>query len=408
MSRRLLVLRVFTLVAYVMTSGSSAYAAKPDPPHSLESLLEAVAICTIPSAPGCEALKQSVARVADDPDILLPHLDSEDTDTRIGASAAMGYVGTLVHLKVLDARLGVEISAAVREAIVGSVGRLGFAEGIPILKKLSEGGVGDRIMAANAFVRLGHADGVPILLSQLGHSHPKVQAAALTALGKLADARAIMPIMDLLGEGVIAWTAKVQAIFALGELKAEESAPLLLVSMGHPEPDVRRRAARALGFLKTPYAVPGLIHYSEDTEIAGEVAIAIAIIGDRSAVPALNWAAMNPELSEARRRQVFWALGMMQDERTVPPLAELCRSQNLQLVLLAAETLGRLGRPSGTPALLGLMEHDRHEVRGMAEWSLKRISGANFGEDFGAWESWIQANVPQEQASPPALGKSVR
>ncbi len=375
---------------------------------SLEVLLEAVARCAVPSATSCEVLKQAVARAADDPDQLLPFLSSEDTDTRIGASAALGYVGKKEHLKVVEQRLEVENSAAVKEPLLSAVGRLGFIEGLPMLEKFANRGIGDRIMAANAIAQLGHPEGVPVLLAQLSHPHPKVQSAALVALAKLMDSRAVEPVMDALGSGKMAWTTEIHAIHALGELKVSEAGPLLLLRLSHPEPDVRRRAARVLGLLKISYAVPALVQRSEDTEIAGDVAIAIATIGDARAVPDLNWAAMNPDLSEGSRRQVFWALGMLQDARSVPPLVELCRSRDLSLVLLAAETLGRLGQNSGAGVLLGLMEHERDEIRAMAEWSLKQISGQDFGEDYGAWEGWIQAHAPPVMPSKGTRGATPR
>ncbi|RCJ27253.1 glycosyl transferase family 2 [Nostoc minutum NIES-26] len=102
----------------------------------------------------------------------------------------------------------------------------------------------------------------------------------------------------------------------LGEI-GEPATPFLLEALAnHPNPVVRRAAAKTLNLIADPTAVPGLLHAllnDEDTVVKGSAAGALARTGE-AAVPALLDILASPENPEDTKGQAAWALAFMGSE----------------------------------------------------------------------------------------------
>ncbi len=194
--------------------------------------------------------------------------------------------------------------------------------------------------------------------------------------------------------GALNEETRLRATAALAGSRTRLAASELITALLDPSLAVREEAARALGEIGDPHAVPVLIEAVQDPTggLSGEAARALGRIGDRSATPALTAVltdhtgrysradrilvvralgalggsdaadallqlfgrtgddeAESEEEMEAATR----ALGLIGDTRPVPTLAEQLRRDEtprpLRLALVRA--LGELGHPSAVAAL---------------------------------------------------------
>lgn len=132
----------------------------------------------------------------------------------------------------------------------------------------------------------------------------------------------------------------------------KEAVPALLVALqdesdrtalgGYP---LRRNAARALGEIGDPRAVPGLIACLQvaDFQLRAAAATALGLLGDAQAIPAL--------------------VALLQEQATPSALATEDLPQPYSAILLA---LGRLNARTAIPAIQPFLEHPLPRVRSAA------------------------------------------
>ena len=100
---------------------------------------------------------------------------------------------------------------------------------------------------------------------------------------------------------------------ALGEI-GKPATPFLLEALSHhPNPVVRRAAAKTLTLIADPIAIPDLLHAllnDQDTVVQGSAVGALAQIGE-AAVPALLDILASPEHPESIKGHAAWALAFM-------------------------------------------------------------------------------------------------
>ncbi len=104
----------------------------------------------------------------------------------------------------------------------------------------------------------------------------------------------------------------------LSRWKAMGYAERLALSLKHPEPETRHRAARILGLLKAKQALPALMQAAQETRD-------IYLLPD-----------------------IVWALGEIQDPASLPQLQDFVRHPSFLVRKEAVQALGKLG---GAPAL---------------------------------------------------------
>jgi HEAT repeat protein len=176
-----------------------------------------------------------------------------------------------------------------------------------------------RAAAAHAILFLPSLEASTLLIPLLQDKSEFVRRETAYALGEMRSRAAVEPLAHLL---LIDKDAGVRgaAAVALGEIKDESGIPALSQALGGPpltqkkkKPKgetnefVLRAAARSLGQIRSRAAVEILIGALGNKDHAGDVrreaAIALGLIGDSAAVPALRAAFLSedPYLSEAAR-----------------------------------------------------------------------------------------------------------
>jgi arylsulfatase A-like enzyme/HEAT repeat protein len=154
--------------------------------------------------------------------------------------------------------------------------------------------------------RLNHG-GRPTRVQQMAsdpHASPALRVRAALALAEGGDASGMAALAAALDahEDVLLNRA---IIVALGRLQAERAVPILLAHL--PEVQNRREMVEALGALRAPSAVPALIERLRSdayVPVRAAAARALAAIGDRAALPALDQAAKHdtePMVADAAR-----------------------------------------------------------------------------------------------------------
>jgi HEAT repeat protein len=115
----------------------------------------------------------------------------------------------------------------------------------------------------------------------------------------------------------------------------------------------RAEAAKRLGIVGSARAVPALAALLGDPELSHPARMALEAIPDPSAAEALRSAL--PRLEGSLLVGAVNSLGVLRDADSVPSLAALFSSGDLERVRAAADALGRIGNDEAAKALLGAL-----------------------------------------------------
>ncbi|MFS8085529.1 MAG: HEAT repeat domain-containing protein, partial [Acidobacteriota bacterium] len=176
-----------------------------------------------------------------------------------------------------------------------------------------------RVAAAHAILSLPPAEVVALLSPLLQDKSEFVRREAAYTLGETHSRAAVEPLSNALRSDKEA-SVRAAAAVALGVIKDESAVPVLVQVLGLPPLEqkkkkakpredefVLRAAARSLGQIRSRAAVAILIaalrNQDYASDIRREAAIALGLIGDSAAVPALQAAFSSDDLylSEAAR-----------------------------------------------------------------------------------------------------------
>jgi HEAT repeat protein len=135
---------------------------------------------------------------------------------------------------------------------------------------------------------------------------PGVRYDATLALGKLGDARAVEPLAARMASPDPEGSADSAAAVALAQL-SPPAMPVLLPLLEHPLPEVRRKAAYALGRAGGEDAIDPLARLLSHADIPTRIAAveALAEIGSARCRLLLDQCLSNPS-DEARRVVANW------------------------------------------------------------------------------------------------------
>jgi HEAT repeat protein len=310
-------------------------------------------------------------------------------------------------------RLVADPEARVRRRAALAIGRVGLAEGVPLLvPRLSDPEPEVRQMAAFALGLLGDRSAVEPLRAALKDTSPLVQGRAAEALGLIGDTASAPPIADLVAgcvrngslariaadESVYPLDAPVEAfrlgVFALARLKAYDPlARAVLDPSGQPivrwwpvayalsQVDDRRAlpalltfaraegsiargfSVRGLGALKEPSAIDVLLPMAQawraNPGLAAAAVRALGQIGDPRAAPVLLKLLDVPGLDSNVRLEVVGAVGAMRVAAAVDPLLDLLADPWPSMRAAAMRALGDIDPQNFLIALSGL-DPDRH------------------------------------------------
>ena len=240
-------------------------------------------------------------------------------------------------------------------------------------------------------------EAVPEIIKAAGHRLPSVRYAAVVALHKIGDRRAVAPLADLLARDSDT-DVREAAASALGRLNSPEATDRLIDAMADPEPSVREMVAWALGDVGSSKATDRLIDAMADPEPAVREAVASALgnIGGPKAAARLIEAMKDVEPS-VREAAAGW-LGRISDsamvlnygnqedpvrvaaraigQQCLPQLIELLKGQEEYLRIASAQALGEFGDPAAVEPLLETITDAEDRVRKAAAQALGEIGDA--------------------------------
>jgi len=319
--------------------------------------------------------------------LLVKLLADPDSSVRIRAESSLGKLGDRRAIPLLRARLGkpsndqYEVDR-IAEALIG----LKAKEAIPDFRALLVASRGDDAarLVCDALVEWDKPNSLPVLVLALAGQGPnysvslsiakygvKGTQAVLQALavGKLTDSQAaeavremrngdaLKPALSFLGGRPTSLTYAV--LDAAGQCPVPEGREAFARLMKSEDRDIRGRAAMALAQLKDAAAIPELAQYAVSSfdPVAHTL---LGAFGDAAVKPILD----TLEKSAGRcREDLLRTLGETKSERAVPWLEKATKGKDDKQAIAAAEGLARIGSSAAKAALRRCMNNPLVEVR---------------------------------------------
>jgi len=182
----------------------------------------------------------------------------------------------------------------------------------------------------------------------------------------------------------------------------------LIRLMDDPVPEVRLRAAKALGAIGGLAAVETLISALKATDRWATLRIAdiLSGLGPSAVEPLL---AAFPRLPPAARIPAIDILGRLRSHLAVPLLRGLLADPDPNARARAAHSLGLIGHPAVTAPLVEALVDPEWPVRAMAAKALGRISGDEsvdaLRRALSDSEWWVRANAAESLRSKGDAGR---
>ena len=261
--------------------------------------------------------------------------------------------------------------SAIACVAAAALGRIGDASALgPLARVLADDGpLGEAAAAALASVAQREGPGAPAVQLLLRTAAVATGARArnlcrlLGVLGRAGGPRYVPPLVALLGSADP--SVRVVAARALGNIGGEhEGVMALCLALGDAEAQVRAAAARSLGQLGAAASVHALLAATADDSASVRAAAvhALVTLGNPVALTRLREVVL-ADAAPAVVIQAIAGLGRSGSDLDLTMLMSLCRSTDHEVAKAAARGLVRFPAHRATAAVLGLLEHDRWDVR---------------------------------------------
>jgi HEAT repeat protein len=191
-------------------------------------------------------------------------------------------------------------------------------------------------------------------------------------VGKLQAAKYVLSLVAVLGSPDVG--VRVAAAVALGHLPGEhEGISALSLCLADEEPQVRAAACRSLGQLRATSACQSLLGATADpSPLVRAAAVAALVSLDNPVTLARMRAIIAEDPVPTVVVQAIAGLGRSALDQDLTMLMSLCTSEDHEVVKAAARALESFAAHRATASLLGLLEHDRWDVRWAAAEVLAR------------------------------------
>lgn len=308
-------------------------------------------------------------------DSLVEVLDNLEVSSRDALYRLIGALPGEVDQRLINLLLeGLEdpletVAAAACDALEKVGGRSAMA---PLYRACGrEGLVGEHAAEALAEVALRQAQsrsggGHDDLMLLIGGSWPQSGALARNlcrVVGRLGLVDFVPPLVSMLGSSDVG--VRVAAALALGSVPGDhEGVGALCFALADEDPQVRAAACRSLGQLSDAQSVHPLLAATSDPVALVRAAAVQALV------------AIDNPITMARMREIILddsstnvvvhaiaGLGHSTQNQDLTLLMSLCASQDHEVVKAAARALKGFNAHRATAALLGLLSHERWDVR---------------------------------------------
>ena len=236
----------------------------------------------------------------------------------------------------------------------------------------------DRAFAAELLGRVGGAKAVPALLETVVATRTEdsdVREVALRALARIADPRAVEPLIRALENAEVWLGPRIADILSRhGEAVV---APLIAVlNEGNHRP-ARAWAANVLGEVRAQRAFPSIVRLLDDPEdeVRAKAATALGRIGDRRAVGYLVDHLLSDPAPFVRAR-ISVALGQLGGPEVIERLVRALGDPAWWVRMRTVEALEHVGGIAEGPLLIALDDSDP-EIRIRAAVALERLGVPN-------------------------------
>jgi HEAT repeat protein len=232
----------------------------------------------------------------------------------------------------------------------------------------------ERAFAAELLGRVGNAKAVPVLLETVQATRTEdgdVREIALRALARIADPRAVEPLVEAL-KGSEVWLAPriADILTRHGELAVDPLIRFLDQPGRHP---ARAWAANVLGEVRAQRAFPVLARLLSDLEdeVRAKSATAIGRLGDRRAIAYLLEHLLSDPAPFVRAR-IAGTLGQFDDPEVIDRLVRGLGDPAWWVRMRSVEALEQIGTTAEGPLLVALDDPDP-EIRIRAAVALERL-----------------------------------
>jgi len=302
----------------------------------------------------------------------LAHLLGRPTAQREVVKALVRYGPRIGDL--LIAQLGAE-DKEVRRAAMAAIERLGDRRAVPALVRILTEETDENLIiaAANALTRIGDPQAFEVFLKFLGHRTLAVRQAAVAALNSLNHPLMAEQALSLLQNSNP--YVRESAVRILGYIGQSESLELLLGCCQDPDESVRQAVMESLPYFDYDKCViPTLARaLAEDTpKVRASAARAFAEIESPSVLSYLREAVKD---SEAWVRYfAIRSLGIHQDVESVEALSQVAWTDRAHQVRIAAiEALGNVGQVKAVAILAPLSRSEDENLANAALEALGKI-----------------------------------
>jgi HEAT repeat protein len=232
----------------------------------------------------------------------------------------------------------------------------------------------ERAFAAELLGRVGNAKAVQVLLDTVQATKTEdadVREIALRALARIADPRAVPPLVDALRQAEVWLAPRIADILVRhGDLVVDPMIGFLEETVRHP---ARAWAANILGEMKASRAFPALARAlgDLDDEVRAKAAGALGRLGDHRAISYLLDHLLTDPAPFVRAR-IAGALGQFGETEVIDHLVRALGDPAWWVRMRSVEALEQIGPVAEQPLLLALADPDP-EIRVRAAVALERL-----------------------------------
>jgi HEAT repeat protein len=296
-----------------------------------------------------------------------PYYRAEDVLIDIGEPAVQPLIAAL-NDETWGARAGA----------VWALGKIGDVRAVqPLIEALRWGDAGSEVV--EMLVGFGDIIVRPLAFALKNHESEFVRRGAAHMLGEFADPESTPVLISAL-EGDADEETRVMAIRALGKRRDARAVEPLIAVLGDPSPMLREASARALGEIgaavggtRIREALALALHDSDwgTQQSAAEMLMRMGGEWQESAEALLLGDLQNSDVEI--RLGAAWSLVELGDERALDPLLRLLYHQENRIAAAAAFGLGELGDHRAVQPLTAALEHADEAVREAVRAGLRRL-----------------------------------